>query len=166
MTTGKNVELIGANQGSLRVVGQDIRTAVRLDQSMRRKVSAKLAAAVQTGQQPDRVFLNLENVRGLTDATAFRVYVGVPEGADPSQYPDRFVGNISLFGVRKASVPSGEHAGQGLTFALEITKIIDALHLNNALDVDTLDVRIVPMRPVAEEAKISVGRVSIFRQGT
>jgi len=166
VTTGKNVELIGANQGSLRVVGQDVRTAVRLDQGMRRKVSAKLAAAVQTGQQPDRVFLNLENVRGLTDATAFKVYVGVPEGAAPSQYPDRFAGNISLFGVRKASVPSGEHAGQGLTFALEITKIIDALHLNNALDVETLGVRIVPVRPVAEESNISVGRVSIFRQGS
>ncbi|HEU4417017.1 MAG TPA: tyrosinase family protein, partial [Candidatus Angelobacter sp.] len=59
----------------------------------------------------------------------------------------------------------GEHAGQGLTFALEITNIVDALHLKNALDVDSLDVRIVPVKPVPEKAKVSIGRVSIFRQG-
>ena len=58
-----------------------------------------------------------------------------------------------------------EHAGQGLTFVLEITSIVDALHLKNALDVDALDVRIVPVQTVPEEAQVSIGRVSIFRQG-
>jgi tyrosinase len=67
--------------------------------------------------------------------------------------------------VRKASLTEGEHAGQGLTFVLDITNIIDTLHLNNALDVDTLDVRIVPVKPVPENAQVSIGRVSIFRQG-
>ena len=57
------------------------------------------------------------------------------------------------------------HAGKGLTFPLEITKIVDALHLNNALDVDALHVTIVPVKPVPEDAQITIGRVSIFRQG-
>jgi len=70
-----------------------------------------------------------------------------------------------LFGVRKASLTDGVHAGKGLTFVLEITKIVDALHLDNALDVSALDVRIVPVKPVPKKAKISIGRISIFRQG-
>ena len=75
------------------------------------------------------------------------------------------MGSIALFGVRKASLTDEEHAGQGLTFVLEITNIVDALHLNNALDVDALNVRIVPVKPVPEDAQVSIGRVSIFRQG-
>jgi hypothetical protein len=39
------------------------------------------------------------------------------------------------------------------------------LHLNNTFDVETLDVRIVPIKPVPEDAQVSIGRVSIFRQG-
>jgi tyrosinase len=131
---------------------------------VRRKVSASLALAAETATS-DRVFLNLENVRGLTDSTAFRVYVDLPDDATPTDHPERLAGSVALFGVRKASLADEEHAGQGLTFVLEITKIVDALHLDNALDVDALNVRIVPVRPVPEDAQVSIGRISIFRPG-
>jgi tyrosinase len=114
---------------------------------------------------PDRVFLNLENVRGLVDSTAFHVYVGLPEGANPAGHPELLAGSVALFGARKASIADEEHGGQGLTFVLEITKIVDSLHLNQAFDVDSLPVRIVPVKPVPEDAQVSIGRVSIFRQG-
>jgi tyrosinase len=78
---------------------------------------------------------------------------------------DRRAGSVALFGVSKATNADDEHAGQGLTFVIEITKIVDELHLNNALDVNSLDVRIVPLNEVAEEDKITIGRISIFRQG-
>ena len=166
MPGGNNVELVGANRESLRITGSEARTSVQLDAAMRHKVSASLArAAAAEDTAPDRIFLNLENVRGLVDSTAFRVYVGLPEQATPADHPERLAGSIALFGVRKASLPEGEHAGHGLTFVLDITHIIDALHLNHAFDVDTLDVRIVPVKPVPENAQVSIGRVSIFRQG-
>jgi len=162
----KKVELIGANRDALRVAGGDIRTSVQLDGGMRRKVAASLEAVAATpAAVPDRVFLNLENVRGLVDSTAFKVYVGLPAGANPADHPENLAGSIALFGVRKASRADGEHAGKGLTFVLEITNLVDRLHLNNALDVDALDVRIVPMKPVPEDAQVTIGRVSIFRQG-
>jgi tyrosinase len=164
VVSGKNVELVGANRGSLRITGSDARTSVQLDRDMRRKVSASLAVTAETAA-PDRVFLNLENVRGLSDSTAFRVYIDVPEGASPADHPERLAGSVALFGARKATLADGEHAGQGLTFVLEITKIVDALHLKNALDVDALDVWIVPVRPVPEDSQVSIGRVRIFRQG-
>jgi tyrosinase len=171
VANAKNVELVGANQAPMPIAGSEARsTAVTFDRSMRRKVAASLAAPAEAvaptdAAVPDRVFLNLENVRGLSDTTALQVYVGVPEGASPTEYPERLAGSVAFFGVRKATVADGEHAGQGLTFVLDITHIIDALHLSDALDIDALDVRIVPVKPVPEAAQVTIGRVSIFRQG-
>ena len=164
VASGKRVELVGASREPVRIKNGEAGTSVQLDAGMRRKVSASLDAAPATAA-PDRVFLNLENVRGLADSTAFHVYVGLPQGATPADHPERLAGSIALFGVRKASRVDGEHAGQGLTFVLDITNIVDSLHLADALDVDALDVRIVPLKPVPEAAQITIGRVSIFRQG-
>ena len=173
MPSEKNVELVGANARPLAITGSDVSTSVQLDAGVRRKVSASLnkvalAAAPAPSPQavePDRIFLNLENIRGLAGEAILDVYVGLPDGANPADHPERLAGSAALFGLRKASIPDEEHAGQGLTFVLEITTIIDALHLNNALDVDALNVRIVPRMPVPDEANVSIGRVSVFRQG-
>jgi tyrosinase len=169
-TTGRNVELVGATLQPLRIIGREgVRAPVRLDEQARRKVTANFAAAAAEEGTPaavsERVFLNLENVTGVLDATALDVYVNLPEGADPDDHPDRHAGTVGLFGVRQATDANREHGGAGLTFVLEITDIVQALHLENALDADALEVRIVPFDEVPEEAKIRIGRVSLFRQG-
>jgi tyrosinase len=167
MAGSKTVELLGANNQSLRLVGTEARSAVALDATVQSKLSASLRSATATAASPpDRIFLNLENVRGLSDATAFKVYINVPEGDDPAQHPDLLAGSIALFGVRKATLADAKHAGNGLTFVLEITHVIDALHLAGALNVAQLHVRLVPLNPVPEAAQISIGRISIFRQGS
>ena len=164
MATPRNVELLGANTESVRLVGREARTTVALDNAVKRKVTASLAAATETAP-PDRVFLNLENVRGLNDATVFNIYINVPDGEDPAQHPERRAGSIALFGVRKATLAQEEHAGNGLTFVLEITPIVDRLHLAGALAAGHLVERLVPRNPVSEAAQISIGRISVFRQG-
>jgi tyrosinase len=164
VTSGKNVELVGANQEALAIKGSGAHTTVRLDTEVRHKVSTSLARAAQTAA-PDRVFLNLENVRGTHDASVLSVYINLPEGASPSEHPELLAGSVGLFGLRRASLKDGRHGGQGLSFVLEITKIIDALYLNKALDVASLQVRIVPHQAVPEQAQITIGRVSIYRQG-
>ena len=163
VTSNKNVELVGANQQSLRVVGSEAKTSVDIDKDVRQRVSSSLESAARTAE-PDRVFLNLENVRGLADSTAFQVFISA-RGAAADSPLEQLAGSVALFGVRKATEADGPHAGQGLTFVLEITDIIDELHLGGAFDVDAIDVRIVPVKPVAEEAEITIGRISIFRQG-
>jgi tyrosinase len=163
MAAPKNVELLGANTQSLRLSGTEARTSVKLNTSVQRKVSASLTAAAPTA--PDRIFLNLENVRGLSDAVAFGVYINVPDGADPAKYPDHLAGSIALFGVRKASKADDKHAGDGLTFVLEISHVVDSLHLAGGLNANELHVRLVPQNPVPEAAQVSIGRISIFRQG-
>jgi tyrosinase len=167
MPERKNAELLGANQGSLRVVGAEVKTSLALDPSVQRKVAQKLesiAGAAPT--PPDRVFLNLENVRGLYDAAAFNIYVNLPDDENPAKHPDVLAGSVALFGVRKATVASGGQGGDGLTFVLDITHVIDALHLAGAFNLAKLQVRLVPLKPVPESAQISIGRVSVYRQGS
>ena len=164
MTTGRNIELVGANQEALTISGSGASTSVKLDAGARQKVSASLASASDTAA-PDHVFLNLENVRGTRDASVLTVYINLPEGAKPGDHPELMAGSVGLFGLRKASLGDGSHAAKGLNFVLDITKIVDALHLDNALDADALRVTIVPHRVIPDQAQITVGRVSIYRQG-
>lgn len=159
-----NVELIGKNAGPLQIEGLGASTSVRLDANMSRKVASSFALNVNT-PAPDRVFLNLENVRGVDDSAILQVYVDLPEGASPADHPELRAGSLALFGLEQASLPDGPHAGQGLNLGLEITKVIDTLQVDDKLNTNALDVRIVPRNPVPEDAKISIGRVSIFRQG-
>jgi tyrosinase len=163
-TQGTVVELVGASPRGVPVEGVGAVATIRLNPDVRRKVSASLALARETAA-PDRVFLNLENVRGTQDSSVLSVYINLPEGAAPEDHPDLLAGSVGLFGLHSASFKDGKHGGEGLNFVLDITKIVDTLHVQNALDVDSLQVRIVPNRLVPSRAKITVGRISIYRQG-
>ncbi|MGA2219982.1 MAG: tyrosinase family protein [Terracidiphilus sp.] len=160
----RNIELVGASETSLPIKGLGASTSVKLDSTVRRKVSASLKAAAETGT-PDRVYLELENVSGTLDSSALSVYINLPAGAKPQDHPELRAGNVSLFGINNASFRDGEHGGSGLNFILDITKIVDTLHLNDALNVDSLRVTIVPRRSIPDEAEITVGRISIQREG-
>jgi len=162
--TGKNVELVGANQESLPIKGAGASTSVKLDAGVRNRMRASLTEASETAP-PDRVFLRLENVHGSHDASVLSVYINLPAGAKPGDHPELLAGTVGLFGLHSASFAEGKHGGQGLNFVLDITKIVDALHLNNALGIDSLRVSIVPVKPVPDNAQITVGRVSIYRHG-
>jgi len=170
VTIGNETELVGATQSALSLISTGATASVRLDPSVRRKVSASLALASEavTGPEliaPDRVYLNLENIRGNIGASVLSVYIDLPANATPADRPDLFAGSVALFGLRNASRKDGSHGGAGLSFVLGITKIVDQLHLNNALDVDSLQVRIVPDQPIPDQAEITIGRISIYREG-
>jgi tyrosinase len=160
---GNNVELLGATQGSVVVKGAGSRAPVRLDTGVRRKVAASLLGASQAAP-PDRVFLRLDNVVG-TIGGVLSVYINMPEGGKPAQYRHLRAGSIGLFGLRQASEPSGKHSGKGMSFTLDITKVIDQLHLGQSFDLDTLYVSLVSSRAIPGSAPITVGRISIYRQG-
>jgi tyrosinase len=153
MDSADNAELVGAHDGALQIKSSGARATVNLETSVRKNVSDSLSAASEVSP-PDRVYLQLENVRGNIDA--FKLNVSV------NQQP---AGTVALFGLRRASVKDGAHGGKGLTFVLDITDVVDNLFLNNALDVDSLDVKIDPNHAVPDEAALTVGRISIYRQG-
>ncbi|WPU91623.1 tyrosinase family protein [Mucilaginibacter sabulilitoris] len=152
MDMGGDTELIGANEGKLQLKSSGARTTVKFDEGAWKKVPASLMKA-SIKSVPDRVYLQLENVKGNMDANRLTVSVN-----------QILAGTISLFGLRKASKKESHHGG-GLTFLLDITNIIDDLHLNNALSSESLDVLILPNNEVPEKAEITIGRVSLYREG-
>jgi tyrosinase len=145
-------ELLGANQGVLQISGSGAHTAVQLDSGVRSLLSRSLAGA-SLEALPDRVFLQLEHVRGSIDACKLNVSVN-----------QQSVGTVALFGLRRASQQDSAHGGAGLTFIFEITDIVDRLFLDGGLVNDRLDVQIQPGHPAQVAAPLTVGRISVYRQ--
>jgi tyrosinase len=169
--TNKSPELIGASEGSVKVTGTG-GAAVRIDpaasRSLRTGVTRAASMDARTAAEPARVFLKLEGIRGTSDAAIYRVYVNLPANAtpqnNPAQYADRLAGTVSLFGVSAASDADGPTAGSGLNQVLEITNIVDALHLSGDA-LDKLDVQFVPATPGGSNANVTIGRLSVFKLG-
>ena len=111
---------------------------------------------------PARVFLNIENVTGKGPPGTYKVYVNVPEGAEPDDHPDNFVGTVALFGLSEQSADDAAHGGSGLTFVLEITDLVQRLQGEGSWNESDLDVDFVPLRPVPEATDVKVGRVSVY----
>jgi tyrosinase len=147
------MELVGTHDGTLKIKSSGARATVTMAPAVQSKVSESLAAASAV-KPPDHVYLQLENVRGNRDAYELDVSVN-----------QQNAGTVGLFGLRRASLKDGGHGGEGLSFVLDITHIIDSLFVNNSFDANTLDVRIVPKQAVGDEADLSIGRVSVYRQG-
>lgn len=167
MPPQNKVELVGASSTGLAIAGEaPARTVVRTEPQSLERLRSSFAAAALSPSVPDRVFLNLENVTGLHDAVILKVYLGPAEGAAGESRPRRLAGSISLFGVSQASDPQGKHAGNGITFNLEVTNIVDELHLEDRLDLEELTVDVVPIENVPEAAKVRIGRISLYRQHT
>ena len=72
---------------------------------------------------------------------------------------------MSLFGVRKATATDQAAAGNGITESLEMTDWVDQLRAAGVQDMDDIRIRLVPRTTVRPEDNISVGRISIYRQG-
>jgi tyrosinase len=161
------VELLGANAQPVQLGSPGAETSVRVDPRVTRKVMESFSqAGVATGarREPDRLFLNLENIKGSNDAAVFDVYVGLAPGDTAEAHPDNFAGVVALFGLREATNVAAAHGGNGMTKVIEITKVIDRLHLSGSLDVSQLPVRFVPVQGLGR-GTIEIGRVSIYRQG-
>jgi tyrosinase len=114
---------------------------------------------------PD-VYLNLENITGSGKPVKYAVYLNVPDGDDPADHPELFVGILPMFGLAETSRRDAEHAGSGLHYTLDITPVVRRLQQQNAWNPESVRVAFVPRRRGSElEAPaqpIQVGRVSIY----
>lgn len=161
---GSVVELVGATRQPLSIAGNGAQASIDLDATMSAKVAGKIAAGPAPGARAEKVLLNLENVRGYSDATVLQVYVQFP-GKSGTPAVEQPVGSIGLFGVTKATEPEDGHVGNGLSYVLNITKAFaDAANTVNT-DLSQIGVRLEPVAPVQPSADVKVGRISIVRQG-
>jgi tyrosinase len=162
----KTAEPIGASEGPVRVTGSTS-ASIQLDASSTRALRGgleRVATAAMSTPEPARVFLKLEGIRGTSDAAIYHVYIGLPPDTDPAAYRDKLAGTVSLFGVSAASDPDGPTAGSGINQVLEITEIVDALHLSGD-DLNHLELQFVPATAAAVGADFSIGRLSVFKLG-
>jgi tyrosinase len=166
MAKEPQVELLGADADAVHLASPDVAARVRLDPVTSRKVLRSFQAnelAARGTAEPDRIFLNLENITGSSDATSFKVYVGLKPDENPQDHPEKFAGIVTLFGLNEASALDRQHGGNGLNKVLEITKVIDRLHLGGLGDLNELSLRFVLRH--GRESDVSIGRISIYRQG-
>lgn len=150
-TTGNEEELVGASTPGVALKSGTTRTNVKMDSTGLKTMATRLARAEAA---PEAVFLVLENVTGTNNSNILSVYV-----------KNRFVGAVSLFGIRMASMQNGPHGGAGLTYKFDITNVVEELHLTNDLNVAALDVQIRTKYPLPLGSQLTVGRISIYRSG-
>lgn len=161
MSLPNDAELLGTNSGELEIKGSGAHTVVRLTADGRRKLIAGLRDPAAASLR-SRVYLMLENIHGTNDASVLSAYINLPHDARPGEHRDLVAGAVGLYGLRRASIRSGANEGSGLTFMLDITKILDGFLAANSLDADAIRVSIVPHRDLGDSADIVIGRVSIF----
>ena len=162
----RDVEMVGASESAVSLSGRGAASSIRMAPTgtarLKAARTAQLTAAASIA--PERVFLNLENVKSKVDGIVFDVYVGLTNAADPGAHPDNLAGSIALFGVRKASLVDDEHAGKGITFVLDITDVAARADLTGESADGSLPVRLVPLSDVPEAAQVEVGRISVYYQ--
>jgi tyrosinase len=116
-----------------------------------------------------RVYIKIENITG-TDPVPHLVYINLPEGANPSAYPERLAGSMSMFGLPEASGEDPQHPGSGLTYSIDITGVAERL----GADWSPKEVRVTlvpkPVAGVERDAVaaqadlpiVNVGRISVY----
>jgi tyrosinase len=159
MTFPKDAKLLGTNSEELELKGSGAHTLVRFSADGRRKLVADLTSTA-AGRSRSRVYLLLENIRGANDASVLNVYINLPEGARTGEHRDLMAGAVALYGLKRASIQSGQDGGSGLTFVLDVTPILGELLTTKSLD-DVIRVSIVPQRQLQGSAGIVVTRISI-----
>ncbi|PCE30699.1 tyrosinase family protein [Burkholderia ubonensis] len=158
-------ELLGASVGAVQISGAGTGPiSVRLDADVQARVIKSLAQA-SLSAPPDRVYLQLENVRGTLDSTVLGVYVNLPaDASSPALLRAHQAGAIALFGLRRASTADGAHGGDGLTYVLDISRLLDQLYLEDQLPSGNITVTLLARRALPPKGTIEVGRVSVYRQ--
>jgi tyrosinase len=151
MNNKKNSELVGASKSSITLKNRETETSLQLNTTAWKSVSKGLLEA-SFSSIPDEVFLQLEGVKGGRDTNFLSVYVN-----------QEFVKSVSLFGLLGASIKSSAHGDAGLTFKFNITNIIDNLHLNGKLDVDSLNIQIKTKSELPDDSEITIGRIGVYR---
>lgn len=127
--------------------------------------------SLERGTAGMQIFLNIENITGVSDATSYSVYLDLPADANPAEHPELMAGLLPMFGVTEASQLDESHPGSGLSYSMEITEIVRTLEARKAWDPGDIRLTFVPKQRAAEPAPrggtalpspIKVGRVSLY----
>jgi tyrosinase len=145
--------LVGSNADAVTVGATPATTRVQLVPS-----ATAMAAAVTE----ERLFLNLENVRGAAPSGVLNISISSPSADTlPAGSAPRHVETVALFGLAKASASDGAHGGNGLSLAIDITDFAKSLANATQAALEQLDVRI---EQPGSATPLTVERVKVFKQ--
>jgi tyrosinase len=155
-------EMIGASDKPVTLTGSPQTTAFALQ--------LPSGPALLSAAAPAKTHLKIENVVSEKSHATYEVYVNLPNNPDAAAYKEHYAGAMHLFGVIRASARSDRHSGNGLSFSLDITQLVNRLKAINAWDDQNIRVTFVPRSTggtaraaMAGHDPIRVGRVSLYR---
>jgi tyrosinase len=160
-------EMVGASRAKIALTGSAQTTTFTIAQP-----SGPAKARVEAAKAPSsgKVYLVIENVKSKESHATYGVYVDLPTKPSASDYEQHYAGAMHLFGVRHASKRSKQHAGNGLTFSLDITNLVGILVAKKEWDDKNVRVSFVPrgssgeaINAIAKHDPIQIGRVSVYR---
>ncbi len=140
--------------------------------------SRKLVAPPSEGG--GRLLVRVEDIEAAQDPKiAYSVYLNLPAGADDAEKLAHHIGNVSFFGIEKASDPDAPPGGGvGWRHTFDATDVVEHLKDAGSWDPARVDVTFEPVvllpapgeDEVAEDREagaavppVKIGRVSVFR---
>lgn len=128
----------------------------------RRKSRISVAArATNTQAKTPKRVLHVNNVTGTGSPCPIDIFIS---GDGKTALDDEhFVGSLGLFGLEDASTPSLDHDGSGLSFAFDVTQVIERLSKQQGWSEDKISFQFKPQLPRQGE-KVKVGRVSLHSE--
>jgi tyrosinase len=129
------------------VIGATVDVSMVGEQPVHVAMSEPADLGLAEGVAGERLILRLEGITGSIAAPAYDVYLNVPDGESPTNYPERRAGTLATFGVSEASRRTPENAGEGLNAVFDITDVRDALADAGQWDPANLKVAFVPLVP-------------------
>lgn len=148
------LRLLGSNGETLTVGAKRSATTVLL-------AGNALAAPVAAGAGlPQRYFVVLEGIRGLSPSGGLSVYLAPPD----AQAAPVFAKTVTLFGLNKASTGAkSAHTGGGLSVSVDVTDAIRQIAGQGAAQLDKLCV-LVEQPAAMRLGELTVDKVSIVSQ--
>jgi tyrosinase len=161
-------EMVGGSKKKVTLTGTAQTTAFAIQEPTG---PARARAKAEKAAPAGKTYLVIEHVTSKQSHETYQVYVNLPENADAASLRDHYAGAMHLFGVRHASRRSKDSDGNGLSFSLDITRLVERLKAENAWDAKRVRVTFAPRdeageasRAVKEHAPIQIGSVSLCRE--
>jgi hypothetical protein len=122
-------------------------------------------AALRSGD-PERyiapkALLSFEKMLSEDGSPPLHIYLNLPQGKHPAEYPELLAGELSTFGLLEASISDQFHRPVGFNAELDVTHLYAALAAAENWKLRRLCVTFVSRYP-GNLPPVRVGRVSLY----
>lgn len=144
-------KVVGATEEKLTLVGNATHVPVEIDQRARREVGEATRK-----DDPRRVVLNVEDIEAdVNPASAYGIYVNLPENPDEEALKAHHVGNLSFFGIERARKPREDEHAHNPRVSVDVGDVLDRLGMGEDEEVKVSFLPINLLRPGGEGPRLA-----------